>query len=83
MYKISVPININTLTEENRDELVRTLKKCEVQRVFLCGGLSFSLAERFEKLKKVKEYAAFFNCYDDNVLAQDIAPYGFTAFELE
>ena len=60
MYKISVPININTLTEENRDELVRTLKKCEVQRVFLCGGLSFSLAERFEKLKKVKEYAAFF-----------------------
>lgn len=60
MYKISAPLNLNTLTEKNRDEVVNTLKKCKVQRVFLCGGLYFTVPGRYEMLEKLKEYAAFF-----------------------
>ena len=60
MYKISVPININTVNDENREFWLSTLKKCGVQRIFFCGGLSVNTAPKPEYLEKFKKYIRFF-----------------------
>ncbi len=36
MYRLSVPISIQILTEENRSAYHETFQKCGVDRVFLC-----------------------------------------------
>ena len=37
MYKLSVPIMFHTFTEENKFDIVKNLKECKVDRVFLAG----------------------------------------------
>ncbi len=37
MYKLAVPININTFTKGSQREYLDSLKQCNVQRVFICG----------------------------------------------
>lgn len=41
MSKLSVPVLWDTITNENIDEWVETLKRCKVERVFLCGLCEF------------------------------------------
>ena len=36
MYKLSVPISMDTITEETKPELAKLLTECKVQRVFIC-----------------------------------------------
>ena len=37
MYKLSVPIMFHTITDENKEAIVKNLKECKVDRVFLAG----------------------------------------------
>ena len=68
MYKISVPISFNTITEENASVYIDSAKKSGVYRVFFGGfgdicdpkSILYNDTERLQKIIKIfKNYLKF------------------------
>ena len=61
MSAVSVPINIYTVTPENREDLAKTLKDCGVSRVFLSGGLCYHANQDMSVVERARELVSFFS----------------------
>ena len=64
MYKISVPISANRITEENKIEYLSILKRCGISRVFLCGSMRLTDTLGEKKLAHIKSCIDFFTAND-------------------
>ena len=59
MYKISVPISLNTINDESLPEYLKQIKECKADRVFLCGlGLICDKTSRLSHFRKNRQQKA-------------------------
>ncbi len=61
MFSISAPLINNTINENNREDILTTLKKCKVSRIFIAIGSSRFLNELSdEDFEQLKDNCAYF-----------------------
>ena len=57
MYKLSVPINIETVTEKTLPVFLTYIKNCGAQRIFVCGIDDIcNIASYYETLKMTIDF---------------------------